>query len=237
MKTWRKELYKSYSTNKLEQNIGKNDCSFFMYRILPFLPEDKKTSIIDLAAGHGDLIQCLNKVGFENTKGVDISKEEIEIAQQNGVRNILQGDIFNFMENTQEKFDVIFMMDILEHFTRKEFFKVLRLVFKTLNKNGILIAQVPNATGLFGMRIRYGDITHETCFTHNSIIQSLTLVKFNKIKTIELSPIKTGIKGILRNLFWHVLILPLRLILILETGIKRHILSQNMLIVAKKSIS
>lgn len=235
MENWRKELYQFYSSNKGNKikEIEK-DCTLFKYKIQKQLPSKKDTSIIDLAAGHGSFMYCLKKAGYTNVIGIDISEEEVKIAETNGIKDIFQDDIFHFLENTDKKFDVIIMMDILEHLTRDEFFRILHLAKNTLNKNGLMIAQVPNATGIFGMRIRYGDLTHETSFSHNSVIQGFTTVGFNKIKTHEIAPIKRGIKGIIRNYLWHLLVFPHRLIILLETGKKKHILSQNMLITAIK---
>ncbi len=234
MENWRKQLYENYSTYKNKQNINtKKDCSYFKKTLLNHLPEDKNISIIDLAAGHGGLLYCLKKTGYNNIKGVDISKEEVKIAKENNIE-VIENDIIKFLRETDEQFDVIFMMDILEHFNRQEFFDVLNFVYKKLNKNGKLIAQVPNASGIFGMRIRYGDITHETCFTHNSIIQSMGAIGFKKTNIFEVQPIKKGLKGFIRNLLWNLFVLPFRIIFYLETGRKKSYLTQNLSFIAHK---
>jgi len=237
MEKWRKKLYENYSTNK-----GKNseklsvDCSFFNYKIKKLLPFDKSISIIDLAAGHGALLKCLEESGYTNIKGIDFSEEEVMLAKKLGVDKISKRDIFSFFENNKDNYDVIFLMDILEHLKREEIFTLLELVYKYLNKEGVVILQVPNAGGIFGMRILYGDLTHEIAFTHNSLKQVLTTTGFNEITFFEASPITKGLKGYIRFILWHLLVIPHRLILILETGIRKHILSQNIIVKAKKTM-
>lgn len=231
METWRKELYEFYTTNKgRNQKLNTPNCDFFKHRLLPLLPKNKEIKILDLAAGHGALLYCLKQTGYNNVKGVDISIEEVERGKQIGVEELEQGDLFEYVKQSKDSYDLIFLMDILEHFKREELFGLLKDLKEKLNPGGSLIIQVPNGSGVFGMRIRYGDITHETAYSHNSMLQILTSQGFTGIQTFEMSPIKSGIKGFIRNLMWHMLAFPLRLMIILETGEKKHILSQNMLI-------
>ena len=116
MEEWRKNLYRNYSTNKgrVEQ-FRKEDCSFFKDKIKKLLPKDKSVSIIDLAAGHGTLLQCLKKSGYKNLKGIDLSKEEVNIGNELGITELFEDNIFHFLENTEETYDVIFLIDVLEH--------------------------------------------------------------------------------------------------------------------------
>ena len=62
-------------------------------------------------------------------------------------------------------------MDILEHFSITDCAALLWRISEKLNPGGKLLIHVPNGEGLFGQRIRYGDLTHETCFTPKSMIQ------------------------------------------------------------------
>jgi hypothetical protein len=98
----------------------------------------------------------------------------------------------------------------------------------------MVVIHVPNAEGIFGMRIRYGDLTHENCFTPQSINQALMACGFDGMACFEDKPIVHGLKSFIRFVLWEVLSLPYRLLLIAETGNTKMILSQNMLVVAKK---
>jgi hypothetical protein len=126
-------------------------------------------------------------------------------------------------------------MDILEHFTKQELFDYLDIVYLSLKQGGIVVIHVPNGEGVFGMRIRFGDLTHENCFTSQSMNQALTTCGFDGILCYEDKPIVHGFKSFIRSILWEVLSLPYRLLLIAETGNTEMILSQNMLVVARKS--
>jgi cyclopropane fatty-acyl-phospholipid synthase-like methyltransferase len=56
-------------------------------------------------------------------------------------------------------------MDVIEHLTRQELFDLLDSVYRVLAPGGVCLVHVPNAEGLYGMRIRYGDFTHELAFS------------------------------------------------------------------------
>ena len=90
--------------------------------------------------------------------------------------------------------------------------------------------------GVFGMRVRYGDLTHEQCFTPRSIRQVLAVCGFNDVFCFEDQPVVHGLKSALRFLVWKLFTLPVLLLLLAETGGRGHILSQNMLITARRGL-
>jgi hypothetical protein len=104
--------------------------------------------------------------------------------------------------------------------------------FGALRPGGRVVIHVPNAEGLHGMRVRYGDLTHEQAFTPASIRQALTLCGFTNVRCFEDRPVMHGLKSALRAAFWRLSTLQARLQLLAETGVGGHILSQNMLVVA-----
>ena len=85
------------------------------------------------------------------------------------------------------------------------------------------------------MRIRYGDLTHENCFTPKSIRQALRSSGFTEVQCFEDKPIIHGLKSLIRRMFWDVMTIFPRLLLIAETGQPGTILSQNFLVVAHKA--
>jgi hypothetical protein len=99
---------------------------------------------------------------------------------------------------------------------------------------GVCLAHVPNAEGLHGMRIRYGDFTHESAFTPQSADQIFRTIGFSAVQAYEDKPVMHGIKSICRRVLWDGLTLYPRLVLLAETGSAGAILSQNFLIRATK---
>jgi 2-polyprenyl-3-methyl-5-hydroxy-6-metoxy-1,4-benzoquinol methylase len=241
MKDWKQRLYDSYISSGqaggyIDRKIGLDIQQYpqLSHIIKKHLPSKKDIAILDLACGHGSLVYCLKQHGYSNVQGVDISAEQVGLAHELGLTEVKCQDIKEFLLDKKDAFDVIFLMDILEHFTKQELFDYLDMIRQSLRQDGMVVIHVPNAEGIFGMRIRYGDLTHENCFTPQSINQALMACGFDGMICFEDKPIIHGLKSFIRSVLWKVLSLPLRLMLIAETGNTKMILSQNMLVVAKK---
>lgn len=100
---------------------------------------------------------------------------------------------------------------------------------------GRLIVHVPNAQGIFGMRVRYGDLTHERAFSPKSIKQLLRTAGFSNIQVFEDKPIVHGFASLCRRLLWTALTLVPRLLLLTESPSAESLaLSQNILVTAVK---
>jgi 2-polyprenyl-3-methyl-5-hydroxy-6-metoxy-1,4-benzoquinol methylase len=148
---------------------------------------------------------------------------------------VQQADLNICLECTQSSsVGVVLLMDVIEHLTRAELFDTLDEVFRILKPGGRCIAHVPNAEGLFGMRIRYGDLTHENAFTPKSAQQVFRTIGFEEVICHEDRPVAHNLKSLVRRIIWDVFTLVPRLLLTAETGETRFVLSQNMLIVAVK---
>jgi SAM-dependent methyltransferase len=202
--------------------------------IAAHVPADRSVRIADLACGQGDLLQRLRARGYTNVVGVDVSAEQIAAARARNVDGVQQADMVRFIDGRESEFDVVFLMDILEHLDRDELAAFLEKVWRALRPGGTLIAHVPNAEGIFGMRIRYGDLTHETAFTPVSIRQLLVYCGFSDVGVFEDRPVVHGLKSFARRALWMALTLRERLLLLAETGAAGAVLSQNMLVVARK---
>lgn len=237
---YKDKLYSSYiSTGQTANDY--NSKKMFSKRkyshtkiIKRYLPKNKKSKIIDLGCGHGSLIHFTKLAGYKNVKGIDLSQEEVNLAHELGIPEIQQGNIVDFLSSTQEKFDAIFLMDVLEHIESSDAIILLEKINNVLNPGGRLILHVPNGEGLFGMRIRYGDFTHENAFTLKSLKQILTSTGYNNILGYEEKPIVHGFISLIRRLIWDVLTIRYRLLMMAETGLRSFILSQNLMVTAEK---
>lgn len=244
MKTeWKQRLYDNYiSTGQSGININPKmvlrieNYPHYLRFIKKFLPKEKDISILDLACGHGALIFCLKELGYNNIRGIDISPEQVDLAHKFGLNEIQCLDMMNFLLHQEDTYDAIFLMDILEHLNKNELIAFLESINKSLKKNGIVVIHVPNGEGIFGMRIRYGDITHENCFTSMSISQVLRASGTFSIKCFEDTPVVHGFKSMFRYIIWVLLSAPFRLLMAAETGTTKHFLSQNIFVIAKKVV-
>ncbi|MCX6639634.1 MAG: class I SAM-dependent methyltransferase [bacterium] len=241
MYDWKKRLYDHYVSSgqagiNINRQTGLNigNYPYFSKLIKEHLPDKKDIRILDLACGHGALIYCLKQLGYSNLEGIDISPEQVELAHELGLAEIQCRDMQDYLTDKAATYDVIFLMDILEHLSKVELFDVLDQVSKALRINGIAVIHVPNAEGIFGMRILYGDLTHENCFTPRSMRQVLNACGFQNIECFEDKPVIHGPKGLVRYVLWVLLMAPFRLMLAAEIGASKPVFSQNMLVIARK---
>jgi SAM-dependent methyltransferase len=240
---WKKRVYARYVSSG-NMAIRTDPVRYFAPRqpyiqkvIRQHLPTNKNIRILDLGCGHGAFIYFLQQNGYQNVQGVDGSAEQVALAHRLGISAVEQQDIFLYISRVKkETVDAIILMDVLEHLTRQELFDLLDEIYRVLRIGGKCIIHVPNASGLYGMHIRYGDLTHEMAFTLQSARQVFSAVGFNNINCFEEIPIIHGVVSFFRWLLWSMGTLPSRLLLAVETGDTAVILSQNMLVIAVKPI-
>jgi 2-polyprenyl-3-methyl-5-hydroxy-6-metoxy-1,4-benzoquinol methylase len=246
--SWKSRVYDSYvsSGQAGPSSAGTNDIDpdrFFSGRashirnvISRHVTAGSDGRILDLACGHGAYLYFLRKAGYTNARGVDVSPEQVALAHTLGITAVECRDILSFLGDTKSNsVDVVLMIDLLEHLIPVELFAVLDEVFRVLTPRGTCIAHVPNAEGLFGMRVRYGDLTHERAFAPKSAKQLFNTIGFVNVACFEDRPETHSLKSFIRRFVWICGTMPHRLLLSAETGAMNFILSQNMLITARKS--
>lgn len=204
-------IFDNYATllkNSFANKETKYDENYFKYFYLNKFPKDKNCTILDIGCGNGKFLNILNKLGFQNLYGIDISSQQIEIAKKSNLINVECIDSLIFLKNVKEKYDVILLIDVLEHLELEYSLELINLIYKALKKDGKLFIQVPNALSFFSP-LRYSDITHKRAYTNSSIIQTLNFANFEKYKILELFPYIHGIKSFVRNILWKTFLKPL----------------------------
>ena len=86
-KDYRARIFEDYTNNSFALHIDLKDIDFhyaqheayFKKNYLPFMPADKDAAIIDVGCGIGDFLNFVQKQGYKNTNGIDLSKDNIEI--------------------------------------------------------------------------------------------------------------------------------------------------------------
>jgi 2-polyprenyl-3-methyl-5-hydroxy-6-metoxy-1,4-benzoquinol methylase len=235
---WKARAYNAYVSSGQAGNpddLINSRLPYIELIIRKYIPFDPNLQILDLGCGYGAFLYVLKQAGFQRIAGIDTSLEQVALAHNLGVTEVEHGDIMSFLKrHNKETTDIVLLMDVIEHLTRQEIFDMLDEVFKVLRVGGKCIVHVPNAEGLFGVRVRYGDITHELAFTPKSAHQLFSTVGFHQIQCIEDRPLVHSLKSFLRRCIWDTMTLAPRLLLAAETGSGASILSQNMLVVCKK---
>lgn len=239
---WKDHLYSSYITSGQAQERASSaeeqfrPRAFYLRQIIrEHVPGDRNARILDIGCGHGVLLYFLCKSGYNHCAGVDASAEQVEFAKRMGIENVEAGDAMEFLKAQQpSSADVVCLFDILEHLDRQELFEILHHVRRVLAPGGRCIGHVPNGSGIFGMFIRYGDLTHELAFTSNSLRQVFRALGFAGVDCYEDKPIPHGFTSLVRRVLWDIGTVPFRILAAAESGNTGGlILSRNLLFVAK----
>jgi len=186
-------------------------------RFAGILPQDKNAKIADLACGSGHFLYFLDKEGYKNISGIDISPEQIKAAETKGIKNIKVGDIFGFLPEHKAEFDVIIANDIIEHFLKDEILHFLDLIYGALKPGGIAIISTMNSSSLFGSNVTFIDFTHETGLTPESLKQVMRVCNFEPVVYGE-KPVIYGFKSAARACLWWIMDKVLRMLYIIERG-------------------
>jgi 2-polyprenyl-3-methyl-5-hydroxy-6-metoxy-1,4-benzoquinol methylase len=154
----------------------------YKYELERFLGADyKDKSIIDIGCGIGGVLNFLKNKGCTDIFGVDYSEEQVEVCQKYVTDKISKADTFDFFKYNSKKYDIIIMLDVLEHFQKNKIIELLKLVYNSLSPNGIVIIRTPNMGSLIASYVRYIDFTHDIGFTPESLSQVLSEAEFTSI--------------------------------------------------------
>ena len=182
-----------------------------------WLPDDRGASIVDLGCGTGDVLAAFETFGYTALAGVDLSAEQVRVAREI-VPQVEQGDLFEYLADRRQAFDLITGFDVIEHLRKDEVLPFLEACHRALKAGGRLILQTPNAESPWGSAIRYGDFTHEVCFTPGSLEWLLRLSGLEDVEARETGPRPVGWRSRGRVFLWRLMRLYVALWNLVETG-------------------
>ena len=192
--------------------------------------------MLEIGCGYGRNLKALQKLGFCNVRGIDISGEQVEYATRIlGLNNVTVEDAIDCLADAKDTYDVILLLDVLEHLELDYSVKLIGLIKSGLKPGGVFIIQVPNGLAPL-MPNRYGDITHLRAYTTHSMDQHLRLGGFTEIRNYELPPHVHGMTSLIRRILWAATIKPLIAVLMLVANgsVLGGIYTANMLTIARR---
>lgn len=239
---YRQQLYQKYFETQAGRNIEQikqqldDDFKQLNRDVAPFLPPTKTAKILDIGCGYGNLLLWLKERGYNNVAGVDISPEQVEVAHSLGLNEVVCGNVFEFLENNEGKFDTVVGMDIIEHFTKNELLKLLHLIKKSLKKGGNVIFRTPNMDSPMGTYYAFGDYTHEILLNTPSAYQIMKVAQFSDVQVLSSIKLSSNfIKRTLQKVMWWKIVLFIKIIFFAtDRTSKGLIFTPNLIITGKK---
>lgn len=140
--------------------------------------KSKYNKILDVGCGTGKNMEQLQKYG--NVWGLDNSKEAIKFCRKRGLKNLqlASAEKTKFKANS---FDIITLLDVLEHTDDNKTLKEMRRILK---KNGILIITVPAFSWLWSKWDKV--LHHKRRYNKNDLLEILRDNSFKIIKATYL---------------------------------------------------
>lgn len=234
---FRGELYRRYvSTFKGVSGAGGDVSSFawWDHKYLPLLADlERAAPLGEIGCGDGRLLAYWQRRGFSHVQGVDISAEQVALARRRGVQAAV-ADVFDWLPRHADTFGALLAVDVFEHFSREELLRLVPLVYAALRPGGRLLVQTANGAGLFPGQVIYGDLTHLTILTPESIGQLLRPFGFADLRCFETGPVPIRLRGKLDVAAWGVLKRLATAVRQVETGKRQTIWTENFICLARK---
>lgn len=163
----------------------------------PHLPTDKTVAVLDVGCGRGYALKLLRELGYQNVAGIDLDAGQVAFARQHGLDVEQVAETPEFLRGRPERYDLVLLMDVLEHVAVEEQPALLAAIHASLRRGGRLICTVPNAASPLAAFWRYADFTHRCVFTTYSLEFVLTQTGF---RVAPIGPVEFFARP--RFLFW-----------------------------------
>jgi len=171
------------------ENIEKGYSSFgkfYKRNYFRYLPKDKSISILATCCGPGYFINLLKNEGYLNGLGIDSDPQKVEYAKRRKL-NCETKHTFAFLESNKQPFDAIFVEQEINHLTKNEILRFLKLCRDNLNNNGTLFVHSLNgANPITGSEALAQNFDHYNTFTEYSLKQILEYSNFQEINVFPL---------------------------------------------------
>ena len=200
------------------------------------LPEQKDAHILDAGCGGGHFLYFLEKNGYSNYEGIDISPGQVALCREQITPRVEVADALEFLDGKPSSYDLIVAHDVLEHFPKEKAVALVQKMFLALRPLGRIIIRVPNMSNPLAAHGRYIDLTHEIGFTERSLYQILFLGGFRRIELKGGMLIrKRSLRSFLRRVFLKVYYAWVRFLYYVQDFSVPRILDHDLIAVGQKT--
>ena len=167
------------------EEIQKGYHLFYLFHRRNFLhrlPKEKNAEILVVSSGVGYFQYSLKKWGYNRVNGIDSDQVKVEYAAGKGFDSEC-ADCFDYLEKIENRYDLIFAGQEVNHLTRDELIVFLKLSYKALKKDGVLIITAANcANPIISTEYLGNNIDHYTSFTENNMKQYFSMTPFEELE-------------------------------------------------------
>ena len=136
--------------------------------LAPLVAGVEPRTALDLGCGTGLSVAALGRLGFDAI-GIERDPRLAATGAQRGLAIIESDDLLGAVRNRVAALGLVLMYDVLEHVPPDQQLVLLRGVREALVTGGVLLVKVPNASSPVAAHRRYGDWTHTSSFTVDSL--------------------------------------------------------------------
>lgn len=154
----------------------------------------RNPKILDLGIGQGYLEQFLSAIGASyQLYGIDISRIAIRRLNSKFKGKFVTDNIMNIDKHYKNNtFDIIVAIEVIEHISPHQIFRLYEKIHKLLKTNGIFIISTPLNEGL--AKMRNNPSAHVREYTVPILEKEFEIAKFKIIKKKELYAFKSFYK-------------------------------------------
>ena len=134
------DWFKRISSRGFDDFMQEGRRSRFIPFVSSMLPKD--AAILEAGSSFGRYIKILGEQGFVDVRGIEISRELIELGKRYGIEGIDLGSVLDlpYPDNT---FDAYVDFGTLEHFRLNDSEKILSEAGRVLKSGGLIFIDVP----------------------------------------------------------------------------------------------
>ncbi len=114
--------------------------------------------VLEIGFGNGTFLAWANEQGAR-VSGTELNAHSVRLGRERGF-DVHQGRVGEIAALEGERFDLIALIDVLEHLPDGDLASTLRWIVGHLAEDGVCVARVPNAASPFGLVVQHGDATH-----------------------------------------------------------------------------
>ena len=153
---------------------------------LDYIPRTSPSPVLDLGAGRGEFLELLKDHSIP-CLAVDINEDFVNSLKSKGFQ-VVKEDALTFLKNTSKTFRAITAFHLVEHLPYESVLELIELCYKRLEKDGVLIVEMPNPWFIYAFATFYIDPTHIKPIPPETLGFYFHRAGFKNIKFLYLQP-------------------------------------------------